>query len=155
MWTLGDEYFSNELKNRFIFLEGSPDKIPESTRVGIKIGLTSPIDRPTGKIAFTNARIITMNGDKIIENGTILISENRIEKIGKSSKVTIPDDAKIYNVSGKTIMPGMVDAHAHIGAFRSGLITQQNWRFMANLAFGVKPEQKNKAVVAIKGFSKK
>ena len=137
MWTLGDEYFSNEIKNRFSYLEGSPDKVPEPSKQGIKIGLNYSSDKPTGKIAFTNAKIITMDGDKIIENGTILISENRIEKIGRSVAVSIPNDTKVYDLNGKTIMPGIVDAHAHIGAFRYGLITQQNWRLMANLAFGV------------------
>jgi Tol biopolymer transport system component len=137
MWTLGDEYFSNDIKNRFTYLEGSPDKVPEPSKDGIKIDLTYSADKPTGKIAFTNARIITMEGNKIIENGTIVISENRIEKIGRTSKTSIPADAKVYDINGKTIMPGMVDAHAHIGAFRYGLITQQNWRLMANLAFGV------------------
>jgi imidazolonepropionase-like amidohydrolase len=40
-------------------------------------------------------------------------------------------------MKGKTIMPGIVDAHAHIGAFRDGLTVQQNWQLYANLAFGV------------------
>ncbi len=34
-------------------------------------------------------------------------------------------------------MPGMVDVHAHVGAFRNGLSTQKHWQFYANLAFGV------------------
>jgi len=137
MWTLGDEYFSNEIKNRFTFLPDSPEKVPEMSSQGIKIGLRVPVDKPTGRIAFTNARIISMNGNEVIENGTIVINNNKIEKVGPASEVTVPSDAKIYPALGKTIMPGMVDAHAHIGAFRSGLTMQQNWKFMANLAFGV------------------
>ena len=135
MWTLGDEYFSNMLKDRFTFLPGSPEKVADITESGIKIGLTVPVDRPTGKIVLTNARIITMDGDKVIENGTMVINQNKIESISVSGP--IPADAKVYDLSGKTIMPGMVDAHAHVGAFRYGLTTQQNWQFMANLAFGV------------------
>lgn len=136
MWTLGDEYFSNDIKDRFTFLPGSPDKVPEMTATGTKIGLTSPVDKPSGRIAFTNARIITMNNDdRVIKNGTIVVNNNVIEAVG--AKVAIPGDAKIYDVGGKTIMPGLVDAHAHIGAFRYGLTAQQNWQFMANLAFGV------------------
>ena len=137
MWTLGDEYFSNYLKDRFTFLPGSSETVPEMTSVGTKIGLTAKMDKPTGRIAFSNARIITMNGDEVIEDGTIIIKDNIIEKIGKSSETPIPSDAKIYGALGKTIMPGLVDAHAHVGAFRYGLTAQQNWRFMANLAFGV------------------
>lgn len=137
MWTLGDEYFSNELKNRFTFLTGSPEKVPEITVEGIKIGLQATVDKPIGRIAFTNARIITMENDEVIENGTIIINENKIEAIGEVDKVSIPSGTKIYSVEGKTIMPGMVDAHAHVGAFRYGLPTKQYWPFMANLAFGV------------------
>ena len=135
MWTLGEEYFSNELKNRFTFLPNAPKETPEMTTEGIKIGLTAPVDKPSGSIAFMNARIITMDGDEVIDNGHILIKDNRIEAIGKN--ISIPRSAKIYDAKGKTIMPGLVDAHAHIGAFRYGLTTQQNWQFMANLAFGV------------------
>ncbi len=137
MWTLGDEYFSNEVQNRFTFLPNSPETVPEMTVEGIKIGLTAPVEKPSGRIAFANARIITMDDDKVIENGNIVIKDNKIEMIGEASSTPIPSDAKIYLSAGKTIMPGMVDSHAHIGAFRSGLTPQQNWQFMANLAFGV------------------
>ena len=126
-WTLGDEYFSanSGLENTSV------------SEKGIKIGLKSKSDKPSGKIAFTNARIITMKGDAVIENGTIVINENKIEAIGNASDISIPSNAKVYDVSGKTIMPGIVDAHAHIGGFRYGLTTQKHWQFYANLAFGV------------------
>lgn len=137
MWTLGDEYFSNELNNRFTFLNGSPEKVPEITVEGMKIGLQAPMDKPSGRIAFTNARIITMDGDKVIENGTIVINGNIIEAVGEADKVSVPAGTKVYSAEGKTIMPGMVDAHAHVGAFRYGLPSQQYWPFMVNLAFGV------------------
>ena len=137
MWTLGDEYFSNELKNRFTFLTGSPEELPEITLTGTKIGLKATVDKPNGRIAFTNARIITMENDEVIENGTIVINGNKIEAVGSADNVSIPSNTKIYSAKGKTIMPGMVDAHAHVGAFRYGLPSQQYWPFMANLAFGV------------------
>jgi len=135
MWTLGDEYFSNELKDKFTFLKDAAEKPSEITTEGIKIGLTAPVDKPDGTIVFTNARIITMDGNKIIENGSIVISQNKIMEIGEN--ISFPKVAKVIDLKGKTIMPGMVDAHAHIGAFRYGLTTQQNWQFMTNLAFGV------------------
>ena len=137
MWTLGDEYYSNELANSFTFLSDSPEKLPETKTEGIKIGLKAPMDRPSGRIAFTNARIITMENDRVIENGTLIINENRIEAIGEFDKTSVPSGTRIYDIKGQTIMPGMVDAHAHIGAFRYGLPSQQYWPFIANLAFGV------------------
>ncbi len=136
-WTLGEEYFTNSVIDRFTFLEGSPDSISPITEKGIKVGLATKNDRPTGKIALIGARIITMEGDQIIENGTIIISGNKIEAIGNASEITIPSKAKVYELNGKTIMPGIVDAHAHIGAFRYGLTTKKHWPFYANLAFGV------------------
>jgi len=137
MWTLGDEYFSNTLQEKFSFLPGASETPSEMPTNGLKIGLTAPVDKPSGRIAFTNARIITMNGDEIIENGNIIINGNTIEAVGAADKTPVPADAKIFSAAGKTIMPGMVDSHAHIGAFRYGIPAQQNWQFMVNLAFGV------------------
>ena len=137
MYTLGETYYNCALKDRFTFLEGSPEKVEQPKDAGIKIGLTSKVDKPKGRIALTNALIITMEGDKVIEKGTLIINQNRIEAIGKTGEVTIPADASVYDMTNKTLMPGMVDAHAHLGAFRYGLTTQQNWQFYANLAFGV------------------
>ncbi|WP_394971285.1 amidohydrolase family protein [uncultured Croceitalea sp.] len=137
MWTLGDEYFSNNIKDRYTFLPGSPEKVAKPDSTGIKVGLQLKQHKPSGKIAFTNARIITMEGDEVIENGTIIINKNRIEQLGKSSEISVPENAKVFDVSGKTIMPGIVDAHAHVGGFRYGLTTQKHWQLYANLAFGV------------------
>jgi imidazolonepropionase-like amidohydrolase/Tol biopolymer transport system component len=136
MWTLGDEYFSNTLNEKFSFLPGASSTPAEMPKNGLKIGLQGTVDNPSGSIAFSNARIITMNGEQVIENGTIVIKNNKIESIGDAS-MAIPADAKHYDATGKTIMPGLVDSHAHIGAFRYGIPAQQNWQFMANLAFGV------------------
>lgn len=136
-WTLGNEYFSNNIKDRFTFLADSTAEVSKISTQGVKINLTTKTDIPSGKIAFTNAHIITMEADHVIKNGTIIIQGNTIEKIGKSSEITIPDDAKVFDINGKTIMPGIVDAHAHVGAFRYGLNTQKHWQLYANLAFGV------------------
>ncbi|MFN4763843.1 amidohydrolase family protein [Gillisia sp. Q332] len=136
-WTLGEEYFTNEVANRFTYLENSPDSIPEITETGLKIGLETKTDVPSGSIAFTNARIITMDGDKVLENGTIIITENKIAAMGTSQEVQVPNNAKVYDMAGKTIMPGIVDVHAHVGAFREGLTPKKHWPAYANLAFGV------------------
>ncbi len=136
-WTLGEEYFSNKVADRFRFLKNSPDSIPPMTEKGLKIGLNTKSDVPNGSIAFTNARIITMEGDQVIENGSIVIEGNKIVALGATGDITIPNKAKVYDVSGKTIMPGIVDAHAHVGGFRYGLTAQKHWQLYANLAFGV------------------
>ena len=135
-WTLGDEYFSKSIVNNTTNPFAKTNLVTDDV-AGIKINLKTKSDLPEGRIAFKNARIITMDGNEVIEDGTIIIHKNKIEKIGKTSDITIPADAKVYKMLGKTIMPGMVDVHAHVGAFRNGLSTQKHWQFYANLAFGV------------------
>ena len=135
MWTLGQEYLSIDLKNAFTFVDGAPDSLPEVPKNVIEIGLELESYVPEGTIAFTNTRIITMNGDEVIENGTIVVEGNRIIAVG--ADVDVPDDAKVIDASGKTIMPGIVDAHAHLGNFRLGISPQQQWEYVANLAYGV------------------
>jgi len=134
-WTLGDEYFNVDLNNVFSFVEGAPDSLPEPPKSGMEIGLDLQTDVPEGSIAFTNARIITMNGDEVIENGTIIVEGNRITEIG--SNVAIPAGAEVVDATGKTIMPGFIDVHAHLGNFRLGVSPQQQWEYTANLAYGV------------------
>jgi len=136
-WTIGPEYFTRELKTSFKFVEGAPDSIPGVDTTGVAIGLMLKTDVPTGKLALAGARLITMNGDEVIENGTILVERNRIVAIGKSDTVTVPADAKTIDVSGKTIMPGLIDVHAHMGTGGNGISPQQSWIYFANLAFGV------------------
>ena len=137
-WTLGEEYFTVELSKAFEFLNGDmTEELPLGDNDGIRLGLELNSDKPTGRVAFTNARIITMNRDEVIENGTLLVRENRIEAVGAAGDVSIPRDAYVVDAEGKTIMPGMVDAHAHIGNFRYGLSPNQQWEYFANLAYGV------------------
>lgn len=137
-WTLGDEYFSVGLQEAFDFLNGGDEvELPLGDNQGTKIGLELETDKPSGIIAFTNARVITMNGDEVIENGTVLVEENRIVAVGSADEVTVPRGTHIKNLNGKTLMPGLVDAHAHIGNFRDGLSPNQQWEYFANLAFGV------------------
>ncbi len=138
-WTLGETYFSDELKDHFKFFKDAPDSLPPIDTTGIKIGLNLPTDKPNGFIVLKNARIITMKNDKVIEGGNIIIKGNRILSIqpGDSPLMKLPDDAQIIDVSGKTIIPGMIDVHAHLGTFRQGLSPQKQWSYYTNLAFGI------------------
>jgi imidazolonepropionase-like amidohydrolase/Tol biopolymer transport system component len=136
-YTLGDQYFSINLEDRFEFIANKPDSLFKFQEKGISVGLTAKADKPQGLIAFTNARIITMNNNEVIENGTIIIEGNLIKAVGKSTDITVPANAKIINCNGKTIMPGFIDAHAHGGHFRYGLTPQKHWPYYTNLAYGV------------------
>lgn len=136
-WTLGDQYFSREIKNSFAFVENAPASLPPTDSVGIAIGLKLKTDAPTELFALTGARIITMNGDEVINNGTILLENNKIKAIGKINDIQIPENTKTIDVTGKTIMPGIIDVHAHLRPSPDGITPQQDWSYLANLAFGV------------------
>jgi imidazolonepropionase-like amidohydrolase/Tol biopolymer transport system component len=136
-WTLGQQYYSQDLKNAFPFVDGASGNGKDVAADSLSIGLRLKTDVPTGIIAMKGARIITMKGDEVIEDGTILIENNKITSIGKSKDVAIPADAKVVDVTGKTIMPGIVDVHAHLHTSPDGITPQTDWGYMANLAFGV------------------
>lgn len=136
-YTLGSQYFSINLDERFEFIANKPDSLFKFPEKGIDVGLTVNTDKPTGTIAFTNAHILTMNNDQVIEDGTIIVEGNMIKAIGKASDITLPTNAKVIDCKGKTIMPGFIDAHAHGGHFRTGLTPQKHWPYYANLAYGV------------------
>lgn len=137
MWTLGGQYFSRVITDKFTFLPGAAKKAVAADSAGVAVNLELKTDVPKGVIAFKNARIITMKGSEVIEEGTIVIEGNKIKAIGKASDVKIPSGAEIIEANGKTIMPGLIDAHAHMGTFRYGMSPQKQWSYYANLAYGV------------------
>src|ERR1700681_3285149 len=65
-----------------------------------------------GAVAMTGARVIDGTGAQPLEKATIVISNGRIEAVG--AKVKIPAGATRIDMSGKTIMPGIVNAHGHL-----------------------------------------
>ncbi len=138
-WTLGPEYFSKPIKEAFDFIESLDEKSKkdQDETSSVNIGLKLKTYKPQGRIAFKGARIITMDGNEVIEQGTIVVNENKIEQVGAENDVSIPADAKVYDMRGKTIMPGIVDVHAHIPTSANGISPQQDWPYFANLAYGV------------------
>lgn len=106
---------------------------------GVSLSMTVNADIPSGVVALIGARIITMSDDEggVIENGAIVIENNRIAAVGAADAVEIPAGAQTVDVAGRTIVPGYIDAHAHGPQGTDDLIPQQNWSAIAHLAFGV------------------
>ena len=102
----------------------------------IKVKVAIKKDIPEGTALIQGARIITMNGDEIIENGDILVVNNRIKAIGESGSLEVPRKATILDAKGKTIIPGFVDTHSHLRTY-VGMHKKQVWSYAANLAYGV------------------
>ncbi|HEY4612886.1 MAG TPA: amidohydrolase family protein, partial [Bacteroidota bacterium] len=135
-WSLGPELFSRDLTNTFTFVEGAKDSVQEKPdTVGVQIGFETQTDAPAGTLALVGATIVSMKGDEVIPNATVIIERNRITAVGPSSSVAVPSGAQRVDVSGKFIMPGMIDVHAHGNS--GDWSPETNWIYYANLAFGV------------------
>jgi imidazolonepropionase-like amidohydrolase/Tol biopolymer transport system component len=140
-WSLGPTLFSASLDAMMPLAppkEGEkPSYKPPETGVDLSIPVTSA--KPTGTLVLTGARIVTMadaNGG-VIEDGVIVIDGNRISQVGTLASVTYPAGMRTIDLKGKTIIPGLVDAHAHGPQGDDDIIPNQNWSALAHLALGV------------------
>lgn len=77
-------------------------------------GEPAPVEMTPGLQAFVGARIIDGTGAAAVENGVLVVRDGRIEAVGASDSVNVPADAEQIDVSGRTIMPGMINAHGHV-----------------------------------------
>ena len=77
--------------------------------------------------AFTGATIIDGNGGTPIADGVVLIEGRKIKAVGPASRVSIPKDAERVDVSGKYIVPGLMDANVH-------LVPWPSWTYIEFLA---------------------
>ena len=69
-----------------------------------------------GTIAFVGATIIDGTAAEPLQDGVLVITNGRIRTVGPRAAVTIPNNAEIVDVAGKYIMPGLINAHGHVGA---------------------------------------
>ncbi|MEZ5421434.1 MAG: hypothetical protein R2708_29410, partial [Vicinamibacterales bacterium] len=122
VWALGAQVFRQAV--------GAAE--PQRTEVVVEV----PRARPTGSVLLTGGRLITMNGDQVIDSGDILVTDNRIAAVGPRGKVAAPSGVRRIDLRGKTVIPGLVDVHAHMWAPR-GLHQTAVWQYYANLAYGV------------------
>jgi Tol biopolymer transport system component len=122
-WMLGGRHFSAPL-------DGGPT-------TSEPVGPVVPADKPSGVTAFVGARIITMHGAEVIEDGVLVVRDNRIEAVGPRGVVAPPPGAVIIDATGKTLMPGLFDVHAHVHLAVPRPGPQKFSPYYANLAFGV------------------
>ena len=78
-------------------------------------GCTSSDKAESRFIAFSGAHLIDGSGGEPIRDGVLLIHNGRVAAVGPRAEVDIPDGAIINDVSGKTIIPGIINAHGHVG----------------------------------------
>ncbi len=65
-------------------------------------------------VVYRGARILTAAG-KSIDKGVLIVSKGKIVAVGSETDTAIPAGADVYDLNGKTVIPGLVDTHSHIG----------------------------------------
>jgi len=136
-FVLGDELFTRDLPESFELVEGAATESLETEEGGLAIGFSQEADTPSATVALAGARIVTMRGEEVIPDGTLVVHGNRIAALGPRDDVVVPPGATVVDVTGQTVVPGLVDAHWHGSMGDDGIIPQQSWIDYASLAFGV------------------
>jgi len=156
-WTLGNTFHRLPLQSAIAFVEAEKRKaekkdkedekakkdekkedepklkVPKSE--SIAIALAVPRATPSGSYVVRNARIITMKGDEVIEHGDVLVKDDHITAVG--ANVTVAAGTKEIDAAGKTIIPGLIDTHAHMHYSGLEIYPETKWEYAANLAYGV------------------
>jgi imidazolonepropionase-like amidohydrolase len=86
--------------------------------VATAAGGEAQVEMTPGLQAFVGARIIDGTGSPAIENGVLVVRDGRIEAVGAGDAVEVPADAEQIDVSGRTLMPGLINAHGHVNNVR-------------------------------------
>lgn len=109
-------------------------RVAEKRADTVSIRLSVPRRVPSGSIAFTNARIVTLGGAGVIERGTLVVRGSRISCVGRCATNGVD---RVINASGKTLIPGFIDVHSHNYREHRGLIPQHNYEGASFLAYGI------------------
>jgi imidazolonepropionase-like amidohydrolase len=95
----------------------------------ISVHLASQTPRTTGGTLFEGARLIVGDGKAPIENSAFVVENNKFTRVGKKGEIRLPAGAARLDLTGKTVMPALVDVHSHFGFLnqRDGSMSKANF----------------------------
>src|SRR5262245_34676044 len=82
--------------------------------VGCSLPSANQAPTATGVAVFEGARLITGDGGAPVENSAIIVEKNRFTAVGRKGQLNVPSGATHVDLTGKTVMPAIVDAHGHL-----------------------------------------
>ncbi len=100
----------------------------------LALELSVPRAVPSGTLAFTNARIVTLDSRQVVERGTLVVRGSRIACVGECA---LEDVDRTIDAAGKTIIPGFIDMHAHHYREWRGIRPRHDYEQAIYLAYGV------------------
>jgi len=109
-------------------------KVADGATKAIPLGLHVPADFARGTVALAGARIITSDEPAVIEQGTIVVKDGIITGVGSVDTRGIE---RVIDLKGKTVMPGLVDGHAHNHVTAPDLLRPHNPQSAKYLSYGV------------------
>jgi len=134
-YALGSTFYKRALDS--ITFDDKPNWSPDPGKPqSFHADVVVPRDAPKGLFLLRGATALPMDAPAITD-ADILIDGNRIAKIGPRGSFDVPADAIIRDVTGKTIMPGFIDTHDHIGTVRREILDTEDWALRERLAYGV------------------
>src|SRR5437870_1175598 len=109
-------------------------KLPayEAERMGVTIRVRRDVPRGWG--VLRGGRVMTMKGDGMLGQGDVGVTDSRIECVVATCPA--PGGARVIDVTGKSVIPGLIDIHAHPWP-TWGIHETAVWKYLANLAWGV------------------
>ena len=124
LWALGSTVFQRPLH------EGGETRHWDAT-------VAMPRDIPRGALLLRGATVLTMGTAGVVTNADLLVVDNRVAAVGPRGSIAVPSGAAVRDVSGRFIMPGLIDTHDHYADIRRGVLDFESWGPRANLAYGV------------------
>jgi Tol biopolymer transport system component/imidazolonepropionase-like amidohydrolase len=113
------------------------DEKPLPVSQAMPVDLRRPRAVPEGTLVLRGARVITMAGDSVVEDADVVVKGNRIAAVSARGAAAVPADARVMDAAGTTIVPGLIDTHAHLHYSGFEVFPETKWEYAANLAYGV------------------
>ncbi len=125
---------------------------PSASPLAVELDVSLPRATPVGAVVLRGATVVTMNGYEVVENADVVVEGNRIVGVGPTGSIDVPTGATELDMSGKYIVPGFIDVHAHFEADGELPVPESTVSF-ANLAYGITTLRNPQSSPDVFGFS--
>lgn len=102
----------------------------------LTLAVTLPRASSTGSLVLRSVTVITMEGDQVVRDADLLVTDGRIAAVGPRGRVAIPTGARLIELPGRTVVPGFVDVHAHWLLTPGEILEPESPAPLATLAHG-------------------